>query len=76
MPRRRTTSYNSQHCPMFVGDQTLTRKTGTLHGCPLGPLGCALAIQSLVERAQKGGGLMWSAWYLGDGNLLGGNGKV
>ena len=39
-------------------------------------MGFALAIQALVEKVQRSGGLMWSTWYLDDRNLLGGPEKV
>ena len=45
--------------------------TGIHQGCPLGPVGFALAIQPTVERLQRESGLVWNSWYLDDGLLVG-----
>ena len=37
----------------------------------MGPLGFALALQPLAEHLQREGNLIWSAWYLDDGILVG-----
>ena len=54
----------------------LSSETGTHQGCPLGPLGFALAIQPVLEELQDKGELIWSSWYLDDGSLLGSPEKV
>ena len=54
----------------------LSSETGTHQGCPLGPLGFALAIQPVLEELQDKGELIWSSWYLDDGILLGSPEKV
>ena len=46
-------------------------RTGTHQGCPLGPLGFALAIQPTLEKLQNTSGLVWQSWYLDDGLLVG-----
>jgi len=62
--------------PLYVGGTTIPSLTGTHQGCPLGPLGFALGIQSLVEQIQQHGGLVWSCWYLDDGILVGSPEKI
>ena len=56
---------------MYTGDSILKSRTGTHQGCPLGPLGFALAIQPTLEKLQRDAGLVWQCWYLDDGLLLG-----
>ena len=58
--------------PLFTGGHTLQSRTGTHQGCPLGPLGFALALQPIVEDLVSSAGLLWSSWYLDDGLLVGG----
>jgi hypothetical protein len=58
--------------PLHINDEvSLLSRTGTHQGCPLGPVGFALAIHPTVERLQKVGGLVWNSWYLDDGLLVG-----
>ena len=66
----------SRFVPLFVGESILSSQMGTHQGCPLGPLGFALAIHDLIERITKEGGLMWNIWYLDDGALLGSTDRV
>ena len=66
----------SAPAPLFVGGSMLSSETGTHQGCPLGPLGFALAIQPILEELQDKGELIWSSWYPDDGILVGSPEKV
>lgn len=58
--------------PLHLGNGIkLQSRTGTHQGCPLGPLGFALAIHPVVEKLQREAGLVWNSWYLDDGLLVG-----
>ena len=58
--------------PLHVNeDLSLPSLTGTNQGCPLGPVGLALAIHPTVEGLQKVAGLVRNSWYLDDGLLVG-----
>ena len=61
----------SAEAPLYVGDTCIPSQKGTHQGCPLGPLGFALAIQPLLEQTAKPGNLVWSSWYLDVGVLVG-----
>ena len=57
--------------PLYVGESILASQTGTHQGCPLGPLGFALAIHPILQAVNQQGQLTWSSWYLDDGIMLG-----
>ena len=56
---------------LFCGQEVILSRCGTQQGCPMGPLGFALALQPIAESLQQTGGLVWSTWYLDDGLLVG-----
>ena len=68
-----TTSGSATSCtPHFsAGGQTLSSQVGVHQGCPIGPVGFALGIHSVVESLQSIPGLLWQSWYLDDGILIG-----
>jgi hypothetical protein len=59
------------HAPLFCGGQTLPSQTGVHQGCPVGPVGFALGIHSVIEHLQTIPGLLWQTWYLDDGIIVG-----
>ena len=64
------TAYRTQ-APLFSGGRTLWSREGTHQGCPLGPLGFALALQPTLEKLHSSAALVWQSWYLDDGHIVG-----
>ena len=47
--------------PLYLGESTIPSRTGTHQGCPLGPVGFALALQPTLELLQRDSRLIWQS---------------
>ena len=58
--------------PFLLGKDSIRSCCGVQQGDPLGPLGFALTLRSLIEKVKAElPGLTLNAWYLDDGTLMG-----
>ncbi|GJZ62446.1 putative reverse transcriptase domain-containing protein [Tanacetum coccineum] len=57
--------------PRYVGDDYIWSTTGVQQGDPLGPLLFALVLHPLVHRIRDCCQLLFHAWYLDDGTIIG-----
>ncbi|XP_021991104.1 uncharacterized protein LOC110887846 [Helianthus annuus] len=60
-----------QPARLYVGDEYIWSFTGVQQGDPLGPLLFALVLHPLVHRIRDRCKLLFHAWYLDDGTLIG-----
>ncbi|XP_022007936.1 uncharacterized protein LOC110907233 [Helianthus annuus] len=60
-----------QPAGLYVGDNCIWSTTGVQQGDPLGPLLFALALHPLITRVQEQCRLLFHAWYLDDGTIIG-----
>ncbi|KAJ0878423.1 putative reverse transcriptase domain, exostosin [Helianthus annuus] len=60
-----------QPARLYVGDEFIWSTTGVQQGDPLGPLLFALVLHPLVHRIRDRCKLLFHAWYLDDGTLIG-----
>ncbi|GJY64655.1 putative reverse transcriptase domain-containing protein [Tanacetum coccineum] len=56
---------------LYVGDDHIWSTTGVQQGDPLGPLLFALVLHPLVHRIRDCCQLLFHAWYLDDGTIIG-----
>ena len=61
------------HAPLFCGPTILESQAGVHQGCPLGPIGFATGLHTVIETIQQDSSitLTWQSWYLDDGVILG-----
>jgi hypothetical protein len=60
-----------QPAHLFSDGRVLPSTRGTHQGCPLGPIGFAVGLQTIAETIAQQAELLWSSWYLDDGLLIG-----
>ncbi|GJU02686.1 putative reverse transcriptase domain-containing protein [Tanacetum coccineum] len=60
-----------QSARLYVGDDHIWSTTGVQQGDPLGPLLFALVLHPLVHRIRDCCQLLFHAWYLDDGTIIG-----
>ncbi|XP_076935722.1 uncharacterized protein LOC143602539 [Bidens hawaiensis] len=60
-----------QPARLYVGNDNIWSSTGVQQGDPLGPLVFALVLHPLVHRIRDRCKLLFHAWYLDDGTLIG-----
>ncbi|XP_076897210.1 uncharacterized protein LOC143550455 [Bidens hawaiensis] len=60
-----------QPARLYVGNDNIWSSTGVQQGDPLGPLLFALVLHPLVHRIRDRCELLFHAWYLDDGTLIG-----
>jgi len=60
-----------QSARLYVGDDHILSTTGVQQGDPLGPLLFALVLHPLVLRIRDSCKLLFHAWYLDDGTIIG-----
>ncbi|XP_076901857.1 uncharacterized protein LOC143556417 [Bidens hawaiensis] len=60
-----------QPARLYVGNDNIWSSTGVQQGDPLGPLLFALVLHPLVHRIRDRCKLLFHAWYLDDGTLIG-----
>jgi hypothetical protein len=60
-----------QSTRLYVGDDHIWSTTGVQQGDPLGPLLFALVLHPLVHRTRDCCKLLFHAWYLDDGTIIG-----
>lgn len=60
-----------QSARLYVGDDHIWSTTGVQQGDPLGPLLFALVLHPLVHRIRDCCKLLFHAWYLDDGTIIG-----
>ncbi|GKA75546.1 putative reverse transcriptase domain-containing protein [Tanacetum coccineum] len=60
-----------QSARLYVGDDYIWSTTGVQQGDPLGPLLFALVLHPLVHRIRDCCQLLFHAWYLDDGTIIG-----
>ncbi|KAJ0900450.1 putative RNA-directed DNA polymerase [Helianthus annuus] len=60
-----------QPARLYVEDNCIWSTTGVQQGDPLGPLLFALALHPLITRVQEQCRLLFHAWYLDDGTIIG-----
>ncbi|KAK1422142.1 hypothetical protein QVD17_25051 [Tagetes erecta] len=60
-----------QPARLYVGDEHIWSTTGVQQGDPLGPLLFALVLHPLIHRIRDCCKLLFHAWYLDDGTIIG-----
>jgi hypothetical protein len=56
---------------LFCGDQVLLSTTGVQQGDNAGPAGYCFGTHDIYESIEDIDGLLWQAWYMDDGTLVG-----
>ena len=56
---------------LFAGQFRLSSQAGVQQGDNMGPVGFCFATQDLWESFQDLEGLLWQAWYMDDGTIIG-----
>jgi hypothetical protein len=64
-------TYYGKASLLFCGDQVLLSTTGVQQGDNAGPAGYCFGTHDIYESLEDIDGLLWQAWYMDDGTLVG-----
>jgi hypothetical protein len=61
---------------LYIRDEHITAAIGVQQGDPLGPLFFALVLHPLIHKIRDNCKLLFHAWYLDDGTIIGNSEEV